>query len=110
MSDVVVYTTSTCPHCTTAKKHLERMGIAYTERKVDTDQQAQREMQALGAMGVPTLKVNGQVMVGFNPTQLAELLTKQLVSCPQCGQKLRLPANKGTLKVTCTKCQHQFTQ
>lgn len=108
MADVTIYTTKTCPHCATAKHHLEQMGIFYTERKVDVDHSAQREMQAMGVMGVPTLKVNGQVMVGFNAQQLAEMLKKKLVNCPMCHQKLRLPADKGILKVTCSKCSHQF--
>ncbi|MEG1560634.1 MAG: zinc ribbon domain-containing protein [Clostridia bacterium] len=29
-------------------------------------------------------------------------------SCPQCGQKLRVPRGKGRLRVTCTKCGCKF--
>lgn len=106
---VIVYTTQTCPHCRTAKAHLESLGIAYLEKRADIDPEAQREMQAMGAMGVPTLKVNGQVMVGFNPQQLAQMLLKQQVACPSCGQALRLPADKGRLVAKCPKCAHSFT-
>lgn len=106
---VIVYTTQTCPHCRTAKAHLEGLGIAFLERHADSDPQAQREMQEMGAMGVPTLKVNGQVMVGFNPQQLAQMLLKQQVVCPSCGQALRLPADKGRLVAKCPKCSHSFT-
>ncbi|MDO4543902.1 MAG: hypothetical protein Q4C01_05045 [Clostridia bacterium] len=28
--------------------------------------------------------------------------------CPQCQQKLRVPRGKGSIKVTCVKCKHQF--
>lgn len=28
--------------------------------------------------------------------------------CPQCGQKLRAPRNKGKIRVTCSKCGHVF--
>jgi DNA-directed RNA polymerase subunit RPC12/RpoP len=28
--------------------------------------------------------------------------------CPECGQKLRLPADKGKLRVTCSECGHKF--
>lgn len=109
MKEIIVYTTTTCPHCTTAKQYLSQRGLPFIEKVVDRDPQAQREMQALGAMGVPTLKVNGQVMVGFNPQQLTEMLKKQIVNCPQCQKSMRLPADKGTLKATCPKCQHHFT-
>ncbi|HBQ64708.1 MAG TPA: hypothetical protein DD727_07270 [Clostridiales bacterium] len=29
-------------------------------------------------------------------------------SCPQCKNKLRLPRNRGRLKVTCPVCKHEF--
>jgi DNA-directed RNA polymerase subunit RPC12/RpoP len=28
--------------------------------------------------------------------------------CPQCEQKLRVPKGKGKIKITCTRCKHQF--
>lgn len=30
------------------------------------------------------------------------------VSCPQCGQKLRVPKKKGKIKVRCPKCETKF--
>ena len=32
-----------------------------------------------------------------------------VVICPQCGQKLRVPSDKGALTVTCKKCQNKFS-
>lgn len=34
---------------------------------------------------------------------------KVTVACDSCGQKLRVPAGKGTVKVRCPKCQNVFT-
>ena len=28
--------------------------------------------------------------------------------CPQCGQKMRAPRNKGKIRVTCSKCKNVF--
>lgn len=105
---ILIYTSSTCPHCTTAKDYLNKNHLKFEEKNVSTDALARSEMQSLGAMGVPTLVVNGQMMVGFNPQELQKLLLKQVIPCPNCHGKIRLPADKGTLDVACPKCQHRF--
>lgn len=33
---------------------------------------------------------------------------KMKISCEQCGQSLSVPRGRGTLKVTCPKCNHQM--
>ena len=30
------------------------------------------------------------------------------ISCPSCGQRLRIPKNKGKIKVRCPKCKEKF--
>lgn len=35
--------------------------------------------------------------------------THRIYRCKQCGQSLRVPKGKGTVKVTCPKCKHSFT-
>lgn len=35
--------------------------------------------------------------------------THAIYRCAQCGQSLRVPKGKGTVKVTCPKCKHSFT-
>lgn len=33
---------------------------------------------------------------------------KQIIFCPHCGVRLRVPVNQGELLVTCPKCEHGF--
>ncbi|TJX12965.1 glutaredoxin family protein [Tissierella creatinini] len=76
MSEVVVYTSNTCPYCTLAKNYLGEKGISYTEKNVQTDKEARKELMAMGHMGVPVLVVNGEEIVGFDKEKLDELLDK----------------------------------
>ena len=74
MSNVIVYTSSTCPYCTLAKNYLSEKGIEYTEKNVQTDKEARKELMAMGHMGVPVLVVNGEEVVGFDKDKLDDLL------------------------------------
>lgn len=72
---VTVYTTPTCPHCTTLKTHLKTYGIKFTDIDVSKDQSAaQRMMQKSGQQGVPQADIGGEVIVGFNKSRINELL------------------------------------
>jgi glutaredoxin 3 len=73
--EVVIYTTPTCQYCPAAKRWLEDHGVAYTEHDVSRDPNRAAEMYRLTGQGsVPVIRVGGQVMVGFDPLQLAKLL------------------------------------
>lgn len=72
---VVIYSTPTCPYCKRAKDYLSRKGIPYIERNVAMDRDAAKEMiKKSGQMGVPVILINGEVIIGFNQTQLDKLL------------------------------------
>ncbi|MGO1369894.1 MAG: glutaredoxin family protein [Senegalia sp. (in: firmicutes)] len=74
MANVTVYTSSTCPHCTSAKEYLKEKGVDFTEKNVTTDSAARKELIQKGYMGVPVIIVDGEEMVGFDKNRLEELL------------------------------------
>ena len=74
MANVIVYTSSTCPYCTLAKNYLSEKGISFTEKNVQTDKDARKELMTMGHMGVPVLVVDGQEIVGFDKDKLDDLL------------------------------------
>ena len=59
-------------------------------------------------MGVPAFIVGDESFVGLDINKLESLLDYHIEKCPNCGQLLRLPKNKGTILVTCSKCQEKF--
>jgi glutaredoxin 3 len=53
-SDIVIYTTFTCPYCVRAKALLDKKGLAYREISVDGDPEARARM---------TMRANGRSTV-----------------------------------------------
>lgn len=74
MANVTVYTSSTCPHCTSAKEFLRGKGVDFTEKNVTTDPTARKELIKKGYMGVPVIIVDEEEMVGFDKNRLEQLL------------------------------------
>ena len=74
---VVIYSTPTCPHCRRAKDYLSRKGIPFVDRNVAQDRDAAKEMiEKSGQMGVPVIIIDGEVVIGFNQTQLDKVLSQ----------------------------------
>jgi glutaredoxin 3 len=73
--EVVIYSTPTCTYCAAAKRWFKEHGVTYTEYDVSRDPVRAAEMQRLtGQNAVPVIRVGGQVMVGYDPLQLARLI------------------------------------
>lgn len=73
--NVTVYTTPTCPWCTTVKNFLRKHGVRYTEVDVASDQNAAQAMVSKsGQQGVPQTEINGEMVIGFDQTKLNRLL------------------------------------
>lgn len=72
---VIVYTTPTCPHCTTAKNYLKGLKIPFRDVNVAQDQKmAEAMVKKSGQQGVPQIEINGRIIVGFNKPKIDELL------------------------------------
>jgi glutaredoxin-like YruB-family protein len=73
--EVVIYTTPTCTYCAAAKRWFKDHGVQYTEHDVSRDPVRATEMYRLTGQGsVPVIRVGGQVVIGFDPLQLAKLI------------------------------------
>ena len=73
--NVTVYTTPTCPWCTTVKNFLRKNGVRYSEVDVTSDQSAAQSMVSKsGQQGVPQTEINGEMVIGFDQAKLNRLL------------------------------------
>lgn len=79
--NVVVYTTSTCPFCKMLLSYLSEKGISFSEKRVDDDREAEKEMitHSGGFLGVPFTVIekdgNTQNVIGFDKNRLDSLLS-----------------------------------
>ncbi|OGN30690.1 MAG: NrdH-redoxin [Candidatus Yanofskybacteria bacterium RIFCSPLOWO2_02_FULL_43_10b] len=72
---IQIYTTPACPYCHMAKEYFKSKNLPYEEYDVLKDLQRRQEMvQESGQMGVPVIKIGGQVVIGFNKGKINELL------------------------------------
>ena len=73
--NVTVYTTPTCPWCTTVKNFLRKNRIRYSEVDVASDQSAAQAMVSKsGQQGVPQTEIDGEMVIGFDQAKLNRLL------------------------------------
>jgi len=84
-ANVEIYTWKTCPYCLAAKALLRCRGVAYTEYRIDGDEQARHDMaaRAEGRRTVPQIFINDQPIGGFDSLaglQLKGRLSKLLAN------------------------------
>ncbi|HIE43819.1 MAG TPA: NrdH-redoxin [Candidatus Omnitrophica bacterium] len=72
---VKVYSTSTCPYCTTLKAFLEQNNIPFENIDVGEDKVGLEEMmKKSGQMGVPVVDIDGKIIVGFDKEKISKEL------------------------------------
>ena len=75
MHKVSIYTTTSCHFCHMAKDYFKENGIAYDEFDVGANPDKRKEMMDMTKqLGVPVIRIDDSVIVGFNKPKVAELL------------------------------------
>ena len=72
---VEIYSTPTCHFCTLTKDWFKEKNVEYIEHNVATDMDKRTEMMEItGQLGVPVIKIGQEIIVGFNPSKMSEIL------------------------------------
>lgn len=75
MKNVTIYSTPTCHFCQSAKAFFKEHNVVYEDVDVASDAEKRKEMMEMsGQMGVPVIKIDNDILVGFNEAKLKELL------------------------------------
>jgi len=74
---ITIYSTPTCPYCIQAKKYFESKKIPFTDFDVSSDKEKAKEMVDFsGQMGVPVIKIDDKIIIGFDQKEIEEILKK----------------------------------
>jgi mycoredoxin len=71
---VVMFSTSTCPHCQHARELLQREHVDYTDLQVDQSADAERQFEEMGGEAVPVLYIGNRRITGFRAKTIHDSL------------------------------------
>jgi glutaredoxin-like YruB-family protein len=72
---VTIYSTPSCHFCHAAKEFFGANNVQFTDFDVASDADKRQEMiEMTGQMGVPVIRINDDVVVGFDESKIKELL------------------------------------
>jgi glutaredoxin len=74
MSEIVVYSQSSCASCNRVERYLRERGVTFTVKDIGVDPEALEEFLAFGFMTTPLTVVDGTAIPGFQPKRLATAL------------------------------------
>lgn len=106
MKNVIVFTTSTWPHCKTAKEFLSQNKIHYVEKDINVDKEARSEMLKRKVTGVPTFLIGEDIVIGLDKDKILSLVDHRVVECASCQKKVRVPINKPNIIAKCPNCKN----
>lgn len=75
-TQIIVYSTPTCPYCNLVKEYLEEKGVDFRQVDVTVDQKAREEFVRKGYRGVPVTIIGTEEITGFDVSQLDKALAK----------------------------------
>jgi len=74
---VIVFTQRDCPPCTWVKNFLTERGVAFEERNIDSGLAIARELtRTYQSQSTPTIVIGDQVLIGYDPERLGQLLAR----------------------------------
>lgn len=77
----IIYSATWCAFCHAAKQYLDKLGVAYEDRDVDSNPAyAMESVEKSGQRGIPVIDIDGEIIVGFDRPKIdAALHDKKLV-------------------------------
>jgi len=71
---VVLYATDWCGYCRKAREFFKAHNIRYVEYDIEKSAEGRSQYEQLHGSGVPLIVIRGEVIRGYNPNTMKELL------------------------------------
>ncbi|CRK81700.1 FAD-dependent oxidoreductase [Neobacillus massiliamazoniensis] len=72
--EVIIYSSTGCPHCQKVKSALKEWGIDYEERNASIHKEYFDQLKEKKIFGTPATFINGKLVLGFQEKKLKKLL------------------------------------
>lgn len=72
--EIIVYSSTGCPHCEKVKAALKDWGFEYEERNASIHKEYFDQLRERKIMGTPATLINGKLVLGFQEKKLKKLL------------------------------------
>lgn len=73
---IIVYSAPGCSTCDLVKNFLKEKNLDFEVRDLLANRDYQKEVEALGLLGIPVTVINGKAIKGFDPIALERMLTE----------------------------------
>lgn len=72
---VTVYSASWCAFCHAAMEYLDKIGVKYEVKDIESDRAyAEEAVEKSGQMGIPVIDIKGDIVVGFDRPRIDTVL------------------------------------
>lgn len=74
---VTIYSASWCAFCHAAMEYLDKLGVTYEEKDIESDRTfAEESVEKSGQMGIPVIDIDGDIVIGFDRPKIDSALEK----------------------------------
>jgi mycoredoxin len=73
---VTIYGASWCGYCAKTRAFFDFHGVEFHEYDIEKSERGYREHKALGGRGVPVIRINNEVIYGFDTDRMLKLITE----------------------------------
>ena len=75
-SNIVLFSTAWCTYCAKVRRLFDKNNIVYHEYDIEKSEKARSLYDELGGRGVPVIKINDEVIYGYDRSKIVESINE----------------------------------